>query len=86
MRNATGSLLRIRSYFFVGFMAVVIDLLALLGRSVFGLDRGIRMTLLGALVLVLGLTMVIGAAYVKANRDAVKTRIERWQQRLGSGE
>jgi len=46
------------------------------------MDRGPRMTIIGALVLIAGIGLVGGAVYYKARRDEVETWLESWRPRL----
>jgi hypothetical protein len=81
-----GGLLRIRVYVALGFGALMIDLLALLGKAVAQLDRSLRMTMLGSLVLVVGAGLVFGAIYYKTHRKEIGDLIERWRLRFAGWE
>jgi hypothetical protein len=79
---AAGSLLRIRAYLVLGFSGVLFDLASIVVKVLLHMDRGPRMTIIGALVLVAGVGLVGGAVYYKARRDEVEAWIESWRPRL----
>jgi len=77
-----GALLRVRLYVLMGVLGVAVDLLAIVVGEVTSLERGARMTILGALVLVGGVALVAGAAYYKANEAQVRARLEALRARF----
>jgi len=83
---ALGSLLRIRLYLALGFSAIAVDLAAIMTTTVGHMERGIRMTLLGVFVLLMGVGLVAGAAYFKANQQAMMRRVEALRMRFAGWE
>jgi len=83
---ALGSLLRVRLYLALGFTGLVVALVSLLTRILIHSDRGVRNIAIGSLVLGIGVALVFGAIYYKANRDKLDARFRRWQERFGSWE
>lgn len=77
-----GGLLRIRMYVALGFGALMIDLLTLLGKAVAHLDRSLRMTMVGSLVLVVGVALVFGAIYYKTHKAEIAELLGRWRLRF----
>lgn len=72
-----GSLLRVRVYLALGGVAVLVDLCVLFGRMVANMDRTYQMSIIGLLLLFLGVAVVGGAAYYKTQR----ARIDEWLDR-----
>jgi hypothetical protein len=81
-----GGLLRIRMYVALGFGALMIDLLALLVKAVAHLERSLRMTMVGSLVLVVGASLVFGAIYYKTHRKEIGELLDRWRLRFAGWE
>lgn len=78
-----GGLLRIRQYTWIGFAGM---LLALSSLIVFGLsqvERGLRMSLIGALVLLIGALLVGGTILLKARREQIIAWLDQQRQRFG---
>jgi len=78
-----GGLMKIRIYLYLGFAGVMVDLCALGYRELVAMDRGVRMTIVGAMVLLIGIGLVVGAIYFKTHRDLITAKLEKW--RSGSG-
>ncbi len=77
-----GGALRVRLYVVLGFVGLVIDLLAILYRALYRLERAQQMTAVGALVLVMG-TALIGAAVVyKTHRVELAEAVQRLRKQL----
>jgi hypothetical protein len=83
---AVGGLLRVKLYVVVGFFGAFIDALVLLVKTVAAMNRGPRMTLIGAFVLLIGAALVGGAIYYKAHRDALLERFSRFRSRFAGWE
>jgi hypothetical protein len=81
-----GGLLRIRMYVALGFGALMIDLLALLVKAVAHMERSLRMTMVGSLVLVVGASLVFGAIYYKTHRKEIGALLDRWRLRFAGWE
>src|SRR6185436_128124 len=81
-----GSLLRVRLYLALGSTGVVVDLASIFFKVLLHMDRGPRMTAVGILVLLLGVTLVAGAVYYKTHREELNARLAGWQGRLGDWE
>jgi hypothetical protein len=74
-----GGLLRIRLYTALGFGALMIDLGVLLVKAVGHMERSLRMTVVGTMVLVVGAALVFGAIYYKTHRAEIGERLGRWR-------
>jgi hypothetical protein len=81
-----GSLLRVRLYLVLGFFGLVVDLLSLTLKVLVHMDRGARMTSVGALVLLLGVSLVGGAVYYKTHREELDAWADALRARLGGWE
>ncbi len=81
---AVGGALRIRLYLVLGFSALAIDLLTLLGRAVAGMERSTRMIAGGSVVVLIGLALVFGAVFYKIHRAEVEAWRDRLRERLAS--
>jgi len=78
-----GSILRVRLYLLLGATGILVDLASLFYKIVVRMDRTYRMTLIGLLLLVLGIAVVGGAVYFKSNRKKVEAWLTRLRERLG---
>ena len=74
-----GGWMKVRIYLYLGFVGLMVDLSALGYRELIGMDRGIRMTIIGAMVLLIGLSLVVGAIYFKTHRDLINAKLEKWR-------
>jgi len=83
---ALGGFLRIRLYVALGFGALMIDLLALFVKAVGHMERSLRMTMVGSLVLVVGAALVFGAIYYKTHKAEIGERLDRWRLRFAGWE
>ena len=81
-----GGMLRVRVHLVAGFAALVVALAALLVRVLRDLERGPRMTLIGAVVLLVGAALIFGTVYYKANRAEWSRFVDRWRTRLDEWE
>lgn len=83
---AAGSLLRIKMYVSIGFAALMVDIVAILYRVTVRMGRGSRMTVIGSLVLLIGIALVCGALYYKTHQQDINRRLDRWREKLGTWE
>ena len=84
---ALGSLLQVRLYVVCGFAGLFVDLASIVYRVVAGIDeRGTQMTVIGSLVLIAGISLVLGAIYYKTHRDDINRRMDRLTGTFGSWE
>ena len=83
---ALGSFLRIRLYLALGFAALMMDVVSIVYRVLAGMERSSRMTVVGSLVLLIGVTLVFGAIYYKTHRQRINETIDRWRVKAGEWE
>lgn len=83
---ALGGVVRVRLYLVLGFAALVLDLLTLLGKAVAGMERSARMISVGSVVVVVGVGLVFGAVFYKINRKDVDAWLERFRLRFAGWE
>jgi hypothetical protein len=81
-----GGLLRVRLYLALGFGALMIDLMALFVKIVMHMERSVKMTLVGSMVLLLGAALVFGAIWVKTHQKELSAAFERWRLRFAGWE
>jgi hypothetical protein len=77
-----GSFLKIRLYLAMGFAGLAVDLVSMVYKSLVFMDRNVRMTVIGASVLVLGAAFVFGAIYYKTRKAAVDDLVSRLRLKL----
>jgi len=77
-----GSFLKIRLYLAMGFAGLAVDLVSMVYKSLVFMDRNVRMTVIGASVLVLGAALVFGAIYYKTRKAAVDDLVSRLRLKL----
>ena len=77
-----GTLLRIRLYLALGSVAVLLDLVSIAAKFVMGMGRTVQVTSLGALLLLAGVTLVVGSAYYKSNKTEVDAAVDRFRARF----
>jgi hypothetical protein len=79
---ALGPLLRVQLYLYLGFTGFFTDLVVLVVKQFGALDRSVQMMGVGALLFLLGLSVIGGAILCKTRRDALTTlagRFRAWQ-------
>ena len=81
-----GGLLKIRLYIVIGFCGLLINLASILVRAVISLDRGSKMTVLGAVILVLGSAVVFGTLYYKTHQESIRLRVQALRDKFGRWE
>ena len=81
-----GSVLRIRLYLALGLGGLLVDLVSLLWKALVLMERGVRMTVIGSLVLVLGAILVFGAIYYKTHKARFEAWHSKWRLKLGQWE
>jgi hypothetical protein len=79
-----GSLLRIRLYLALGFAGLLTDLVSLLYKVLVLMDRSARMTIVGGLVLLIGVLLVFGAIYYKTHKEQIDALLARWRSKLAA--
>ena len=83
---ALGGFLRIKLYVLLGFTGIVVDLAALCYRIGVEMERTQRMVSVGASLLAIGVALVGGSAYYKANQERLRAYIDDWRGRLSHWE
>jgi len=81
---ALGSVLRIRLYLALGFAGLLTVLVSLLYKVLALMDRSARMTIVGGLVLFIGVLLVVGAIYYKTHKAQLDSLLDRWRSKLAS--
>ena len=77
-----GTLLRIRLYLALGALGVLLDLVSIAWKVVMGMGRTVQVTTLGMLLLLAGVTLVVGSAYYKSNKEEFDATVERFRARF----
>ena len=81
-----GSFFRIRLYLTLGFSMLLLDLVTIVGKVLTGMERGIQMTAVGSVVLLIGVALVFGAIYYKTHQAALTATADRWREKFGGWE
>jgi hypothetical protein len=81
-----GALMRVRLFLLMGFGGLLISLASILYRMLGAMDRSMRLTSVGLLVLLVGVLFVGGTVYYKTHRERVDARLARWRRRIGEWE
>jgi hypothetical protein len=81
-----GSLLRVRLYLWLGLAGILLDLGTIFVRSVAGMERTLRMTIVGSLLLLVGVGIVGGSILYQTRREAVERWLAGVRGRLGMWE
>lgn len=81
-----GSFFRIRLYLTLGFSMLLLDLISIVGKVLTGMERGVQMTAVGSIVLLIGISLVFGAIYYKTHQAAVTATADRWRAKFGDWE
>jgi hypothetical protein len=81
-----GSFFRVTLYLTLGFSGLVVDLGAIIYRVMVAMERSSRMTVVGGLVLGVGVALVFGAAYYKTRQEELNAYVDSWRQRFASWE
>jgi len=74
-----GGWLRIRLYLLLGFSGLIVDLCSLAYRELVSMDRGLRMTIIGSMVLLIGIALVTGAIYFKAHKEEIEAKFRKFR-------
>ena len=77
-----GTLLRLRLFLIVGAAGIIADLISIFSKMVMHMERTAQMTAIGMLILVLGVSLVIGTVYYKTHREAFNAVLEKWLSKL----
>ncbi len=83
---ALGSFLRIRLYLVLGFSALCVDLASIIFKVLRNMERSLRMTAVGSIVLVIGAGLIFGAIYFKTHQEEISRRIDSLRRRFGEWE
>ena len=83
---ACGTLLRLQLFLVVGACGVMVDLLSLLAKMVWHMDRSLQMTVIGVLILLVGTGLVAGTVYYKTHRQELNDTCVAWFTRFGDWE
>ena len=81
-----GSFFRIRLYLTLGFSMLLLDLVTIVGKVLTGMERGIQMTAVGSVVLLIGIALVFGAIYYKTHQATLTATADRWKDKFGGWE
>ena len=81
-----GSLLRARVYLGGGAAGILLCPASIAFKGVLGMGKAVQVSALGLLLLVGGVLLVGGSAYVKANREAIEEHWERFRGRFAGWE
>lgn len=81
-----GSFFRIRLYLTLGFSMLLVDLVTIVGKVLTGMERGIQMTAVGSVVLLIGIALVFGAIYYKTHQATLTATADRWREKFGDWE
>ncbi len=81
-----GSFFKIKSYLIIGFGGLIIDVFSIFYKIITRLDRTYKMTTMGVLLLIIGISLVIGAAYYKTNKNRIDELIDKFRNILKSWE
>ena len=81
-----GSFFRIRLYLTLGFSMLLLDLVTIVAKVLTGMERGIQMTAVGSIVLLIGVTLVFGAIYYKTHQATLTATADRWREKFGGWE
>jgi hypothetical protein len=83
---ALGSFFRIRLYLALGFAGLMVDVGSILFKVMRGMERSSRMTIIGSIVLLVGVGLVFGAIYYKTHRDRINQQLDRLRAKIGDWE
>lgn len=78
-----GSLLRVRLYLVLGLLGILVDLGSILHGAVVQMESAYRWTVVGSLLLLVGIGVVGGSVYYKARSEAIEARIARLRKFWG---
>jgi hypothetical protein len=81
-----GSFFRIRLYLTLGFSMLLIDLVTIVSKVLYRQERGIQMTAVGSVVLLIGIALVFGAIYYKTHQTKLTATADRWREKFGGWE
>jgi hypothetical protein len=81
-----GSFMRIRLYLALGFAGLMVDLVSILYKVLVQMERSVRMTVVGSLVLLIGAVLIFGAVWYKTNQSAFEAWTDRWRGKLARWE
>ncbi|MBI5528017.1 MAG: hypothetical protein HY897_16925 [Deltaproteobacteria bacterium] len=73
-----GTVLKVRLYIALGFLGILVDLCSILYKTIVLMESAYRMTVIGVLLLLVGIVVVGGSIYYKARAGAA----EEWLNRL----
>lgn len=80
---ALGSLLRVKLYLSLGCAGILVDLASIFHKVIIHMERTYQMTVIGLLLLVLGIAVVGGSVYYKTQRQKVEDWLNRLRTRFG---
>jgi hypothetical protein len=83
---ALGSFFRIRLYLALGFAGLMVDVGSILFKVMRGMERSSRMTIIGGIVLLVGVGLVFGAIYYKTHRSRINQRLDHLRAKVGAWE
>lgn len=75
---AFGTLLRLRLFLIVGAAGIITDLVSIFSKMVMHMERTAQMTAIGILILLLGVSLVMGTVYYKTHREALNALTGKW--------
>ena len=83
---ALGSFFRIRLYLALGFAGLMVDVGSILFKVMRGMERSSRMTIIGSIVLLVGVGLVFGAIYYKTHRNRINQWLDHLRKKVGEWE
>ena len=86
MAMLMGSFFRIRMYLVIGFAGLMVDVLSIVFKVLKSMNRDLQMTVIGSLVLLVGVGLVFGAIYYKTHRDGINQRLNLLRAKVGDWE
>lgn len=78
-----GSILRVRLYLVLGCTGILVDLASIVYKIVVQLQRTYQMTIIGSLLLLLGLSVVAGSVYYKTHQDEIEKWLDGLRRKFG---
>ena len=81
-----GSILKIRLYLLLGFTGLIVDVGVIFFKLVVKMQRNTQMTIVGSLVLIVGIAIVSGAIFYKTHHDKIMAFVDDIRKKLQAWE
>lgn len=81
-----GSIFKIRLYLLLGFTGLIVDVGAIFCKLVIKMQRNTQMTIIGSLVLIVGIAIVSGAIFYKTHHDKIMAFLDDIRKKLQAWE